>query len=149
MKHPALLATAIILTSAFLQAAENTPESIFLEKVQIALDAKDTPAMLNLVYFDGVEPQMKEMLTKQMSVIVQKQVQSVALIDPDPNQIFEYTLQGKKYKTNLTPIKMLKIDYQETIPVSSGTLSNPTFTFPVGDHKGSLYITTAVPAQSE
>ena len=105
--------------------------------------------MLNLVYFDGVEPQMKEMLTKQMSDIVQKQVQSVTLIDPDPNQIFEYTLQGKKYKTNLTPIKMLKIDYQETIPVSSGTLSNPTFTFPVGDHSGSLYITTAVPAQSE
>ena len=149
MKHHIIVAIITLLTLASLSAADKDSEAIFLEKVQSALDAKDGSALLGLVFFDGVEPQMKEMIAKQMTDVAGKSVTSVALVETEPNQVFEYSIQGQDYTTNLKPIKMLKLEYDETIPLSGGRLSKPSMSFPVGEKDGVLMITTAAPVKNE
>lgn len=147
MKRHTIIAIVTLLTSFSLPATDKTSEATFLQKGQSALDAKDGSALLGLVFFDGVEPQMKEMITKQIIDVAKKSVHSLALVETEPGQIFEYTIQGQVYRTNLKPIKMLKLEYEETIPLSTGTLSNPSMSFPVGEKDGTLMITTAAPVK--
>jgi hypothetical protein len=140
-----ILLTAILLSTIQLRALEPAAETAFIQKVQSAIDRKDGEAMFSLVYLNGVEPGMKEMLSKQISDIVNKPVKSISLVDPSPDQIFEYTREGITYRTNLTPVKMLKIEYTETTPVSPGSISNASMSLPVGNRDGSLLITTSAP----
>jgi hypothetical protein len=149
MKHHIIVAIITLTTLASLPAADKDSEAIFLEKVQSALDAKDGSALLGLVFFDGVEPQVKEMITKQITDVAEKSVTSAALVETEPSQLFEYTIQGQVYRTNLKPLKMLRLEYDETIPLSSGTLSKPSISLPVGEKDGVLMITTAAPVKNE
>lgn len=145
MKICILITTVTILSIFQLRALDPASEATFIQKVQSAVDKKDGAALFSLVYLDGVEPSMKEMLNKQISAIVNQPVTSISLGDVAPGQIFEYTRKGVTYRTNLTPIKMLKIDYTETSPVSPGAISNASMSLPVGSLDGTLRITTAAP----
>ena len=145
MKTHILIAALTLLSAFQLPAFESAAETAFIQKVQAAIDTKDGDAMFSLVYLDGVAQSMKEMLQKQISGIVNQPIKSISLIDPMPGQIFEHTREGIVYRTNLTPIKILKVEYIETSPVSLGSISNASMSFPVGDLNGTLFITTAAP----
>jgi len=122
-------------------AASPEAEAHFVADAKAALDAKDSSKLLSLVCWDGVAPEMKTMLTKQFSGMVQQPVSQVELVAPSPTLKTEYTRNGVTYRVNLAVIKQLKITY---VPKSGDYTS---LAIPVGEKDGKLLFTTAAPVK--
>ena len=122
-------------------AASPEAEAGFIVDAKAAFDAKDSSKLLSLVCWDGVAPEMKTMLTKQFSSMVQHPVSKVELVAPSPTMKTEYTRDGVTYRINLDVIKQLKITW---VPKSG---DYTTAAIPVGEKDGKLFFTTAAPVK--
>ena len=134
----AALFAALILRSI---AASPEAEARFIADAKAAFDAKDSAKLLSLVCWDRVTPAMKQMVSKQLSALVQKPVVQFQLVAQDPKQKVEYTRDGVTYRPNLAGVKELKITFKsDATGLTSAGL-------PVGEKDGKLFITTAASAK--
>lgn len=101
--------------------------------------ANDQPALATLVYWEGVETKEKKLVIASLKEGLERKFESITLIDLPPDQILEYTRNGKTYRPNLKPLKKMQVTYQDD---SSGIKST---SYLVGEHNGEYYITTAAP----
>jgi hypothetical protein len=136
---------AIALLAAFsLPSIAANPEAKaqFIADVKVAFDTKDSTKLLDLVFWEGVSPEMKKMITQQMSGLVQQTVAQIELIALDPESKLEYTRDGITYRPNLTVVNQLKITFKSDNPANPSSAA-----MPVGEKGGKLFITTAAPVK--
>jgi hypothetical protein len=143
MKKHLILALALF-TTLNLRGLAATPEAEaqFTAEAKAAFDTKDSTKLLGLVCWDDVTPEVKTMLTEQLSFLVRQTVTQIELIAPDPQKKFEYTRNGVAYKSNLAVIDQLKVTIKVEKPLNSSSAA-----IPVGEKGGKLFIATTVPVK--
>jgi hypothetical protein len=140
LRHVTVIATLLAALGLRSIAASPEAEARFIADARAAFDTKNSTNLLNLVCWDRVTPDMKQMVTRQLSYLVQKPVDHLELVAADPADKIEYTRNGVTYRSNLSVIKQLKITFKsESTGLSSAG-------FPIGEKDGKLFITTAAPA---
>jgi len=116
-----LMAPGLVLPSPV--KALPTSEQELVTSVRSALDKKNVEMMLDLVCWDGVDSSMKDSLKATFQYLVSQKVKDVNIGPLRPGAITEYVLEGKKFKTNLTPIKQLNIVIDDGDPNGKLTTS--------------------------
>jgi hypothetical protein len=110
--------------------------------LQDAYRAKDIDAVLALFYMAGVDDATKASLIKNIQADFQNTVDSVELVEPAANNLYQYTRDGITYGVNLPVIKETKVKFAKN---ASGITST---SFYVGVHDGTYYLVTAAPVSS-
>jgi len=99
--------------------------------------AKDVNAILALFYTEGVDEKTKATLVKSLNNDFPLEIESMEIVEPSKNNIYEYTQGGIQYKVNLPVIKEFKIHYKQN------TTGQTYTSYYVGEKNGSYYLVTA------
>jgi len=101
--------------------------------------AKDVNATLALFYMAGVDEKTKATLIKSFNNDFPLEIESIEIVEPSKNNIYEYTQGGIQYKVNLPVIKEFKVHYKQ-----NGTVQTYT-SYYVGEKNDSYYLVTSTP----
>jgi hypothetical protein len=134
------VAATVGLLAFTANATSSTAETQFVARVESAFAARDSARLLALVYWDRVEPGMRQGIEQQFNNLMKLVPTKIELIPADPNEKYEYSRGGTTYRTNLAVTKQLRVAFEP------GNEFNTTESrMPLGEMNGKIFITTAVP----
>jgi hypothetical protein len=132
----------MVLVTVSLTLGWSSQEDEFISGFRKAHEKKDIEAISRLIYWNGVEPDRKELQLKDISVKLPLTITSAEIIEPK-NKTREFKRQGKVYRPNLKVVKELLIKYAP----QTGPVRFTESTYPLGKLNGNYIITVSVPAQ--
>jgi hypothetical protein len=106
----------IILVAAFHVVAQDTEqEKDFISRLEAFQKAGDMDKMTNIVWYDKSPESFQEFTTHYFESVVVRGIKSVKY-EPVPSALASPTsIDGKSYVPNLTPYKMVSVDYQTIV----------------------------------
>ncbi len=111
-----------------------------VKALQNAYIAKDSKVFLSLFYdINNVDEVTKSSLVKGFSDDFHYQIDSVRVVEPVANNIYQYTLHGISYHVSLPVVKEVKVNFKKNVAGITST------SYYVGMHNNGYYLVTAVP----
>ena len=98
---------------------------------------------MTLVYWEGVEPDVKQNLMGSFKDSFAMEIEKVEMAAPPENQTTQYEQQGRTFKTNLDVKKVFVVSFKP----QAGLAQLQNTKYPIGEKGGKYYITTAVPVK--
>jgi hypothetical protein len=115
-------------------------EELFIKAYRQAHEQKNLKALLGLVYWQGVDPAARQMVTSNFKDELKLKLNKLEMLPPPADLKTQYTLAGQSYKTNLTIKKVLMVHFRPQAGISQ--VNNTRYL--LGEKAGRYYITTAV-----
>jgi len=122
------------------QSQSPNPESDFLKAFQQAHAQKNLNAAMKLVYWEGVEPDIKKSVEDSFKDDFALEIEKLEMVAPSENQMTQYTKAGRTFKTNLDVKKVLVVNFKAQVGLAQ--VHNTKYL--IGEKDGKYYITTAV-----
>ena len=109
-----LLAVLIFgFAAAFNSFSAPTSAEQLRSEFEAALKAKDTNAIISLIYWKNVSEKSKSIDVREVSEMVTHEIVSVQLASWPTNLPSEYDVKGIHYKPNLEVIGMIKVKFTD------------------------------------
>ena len=114
-------------------------ERDFIVAYSQAHDRKDVAALMKLVYWAGVEEDLRGAVERSFAANVLFKPAAVLIEPLGPGEMTEYARGGVTYRPNLKPVGKLTVKFEKSAdgPTATGYL--------VGINEGVYFITTAAP----
>ena len=109
-----------------------------MRRYREAHQSKDVPKAMALVYWAGVDEQIRASLERNFRGDLQRVLRDVQVIPPAQGTLTEYSRGGVTYRPNLAVVKTLVVQFEKG---ADGVTST---TYLLGMKDGRLFITTAV-----
>ena len=132
----------VMLMFAF-QAQAGSPEDDLMNRFRVAHDNRDADALVDLVYPEGLDDSIRTQLRQgfQFDFGMKFKLISMKIGDWPDGMPSERNINGVIYHLNLKPVGRLEVRF---VDQGETGLQN---SYPIGEHKGKLYIVTGVPIQ--
>lgn len=115
MKKMAPLITVLLFAAFHVVAQDNEQEKDFISRLEAFQKAGDMDKVTNIVWFDKSPESFKEFTTHDFESIIVRGINSVKF-EPVPSALSEpASFDGKSYVPNLTPYKMVSVNYQTIV----------------------------------
>lgn len=138
-----LLALLISIFPFRSEAQGPMSEEAFMSEYRRAHERHDLEAAMKLVYWDGVGEDIKQNLRANFKDDFKLNLEKLEMIPPPKDEVTQYTLHGKTYRTNLDVKKVFVVHFKRQLGPSQ--INNTKYLIGVKD--GKYYITTAVPVK--
>lgn len=136
----------ILLAQAANAFGETSTKAAFMEAYRTAHTNRDVDALMKLVYWEGVEEDIKKNFAKNFKDELKLEIENLEMLQPSSDEMTQYTIQGRTYKTNLTVTDVLIIHFKAQPGIAQITHTK----YLVGVKEGGQYcITTAMPIDTQ
>jgi hypothetical protein len=130
----------LLMASSLSEQAEELSSAF-----KIALDSQDYSKVEKLIYFEGVEQKTIDSVARHIKNDFGRKVKNCYVTEIPKDQKTEYRLNNKLYRTNLSPIGLLRVEFESNN--NSGTPKHIASTYLVGKINGKYLITLAAPVE--
>jgi hypothetical protein len=115
MKKITPLIVLLLITALHVVAQDTEQEKDFISRLEAFQKAGDMDKMTNIVWFEKSPESFTEFTTHYFESVIVRGIKSVKF-QPVPSALSEpASIDGKSYVPNLTPYKMVSVDYQTIV----------------------------------
>ncbi len=133
----------MVVAVTLCQAQGQGTETALMQEYRRAHETKDVDAAMKLVDLTGVGPAIRKSLAGNFKDDFLLAIDKLEMVAPAPNQLTQYTREGRTYKTNLAVKKVLVVSFKP----QPGTTQVGSTRYLVGEKGARYFIATAVPSE--
>lgn len=137
------LLAALIMSCSSKPVVTLDKSQVLIDSYKAALQGKNSDQLMALVYWEGVEMNIRQMMQASFNNMLGYKLNSITFLDKVERDVIGYELNGIKYTSNLKPVGELKVVFDLT------GLYSPRLEIKhlIGVHNDIYMITTAAPVK--